>query len=567
MNPLAELLDALGADPSALSDEALAQALTDIRAAAADIDPASATDEDLDLLDRAAGIVESFEAESDTRETAAVERAERAQALADRIAGPQGSNEDPDPVEVEDPDAVVDPPEVEAPEGEPVAIAAAVRPRGGATANARRPRAMTPEAAPSRDRPMASLVASANNPTVRAGEPMTELQVAESMIAAFSAARAYRGAAAKINIGGLGFRHPVEQYGEERTLRRDPEDNFRKIREVTGRRALAASGGICAPPVVRYDLPNLLGTADRPVRNALARFGADRGAVTTLAPITLADVDTTGAGAGVSIWSNTTDTTPGASVKPCLVMTCPDDSTTVVDAITKCLEVGNFRARFFPEQVQEWLDHLDVWHARFAEREMLDTIGTGSKHVTHGRILGTAKDILTMLDQATSEIRNVYRLPDSFRFRWMAPRWLRDQMRADLVRELPGGTHDERFATADADFARWLDIRGINPTWLLEGETGQDYGPQGTGGIQGFKATAVQYLFPEGTWLWLDAAGFDFGIVRDSVLNETNDYRIFSETFEAVHFHGVESWRIASTICADGSTSSTIDIDPCTTGS
>jgi hypothetical protein len=571
-----ELPAALAAALPGLSDEELQSALDSIRAAMADVDPLTASDETLELLEAIDVVVNGVPVEGEEVPTgilaeqaaraAEVEaRADRARELADRINPPAGDEGDPvegavdengEPVVAEVPAEAVDEP--------PVPIAAASAPARVTRVVARRPASMTPAPAAKPSHKL-SLVASANNPAFGQGSELDTEKLAVSVARAFALGQSYRGPATRLSVATINEYPAVEQYGEERTLTRDAEANMGKIRAVTGRQALSASGGICAPPVVRYDLPNLLGTTERPVKNtALARFGADRGAVTTLAPITLADVSGPN---GISRWTNETDTTPGSTTKPCLTMTCPADATTEIEAIVRCLQVGNFRARFFPEQIAEWLDHLDVWAAREAERDMLDTIDAGSKQIVTGQVLGTMKDILTVLDRATSQLRNQYRLPDTFPFRWMAPRTLLSNMRADLVRELPNGTLDERFAAADARIESFIRARNVNVTWLLDGQTGQDYGIQGGGALQGFKTSVAHYLFPEGTWLGLDAAGYDFGIVRDSTLNATNNYRIFSETFEQVHFHGVESWQITSAVCPDGSTSGTLDINPCATGS
>lgn len=577
---LAELLAALGDDWSGLSDEDLTAAIDNIRAAVSELgaDPSALSDDDLALMAQARDIVNGDRQEDGTfiggllgeqadRETAVVERAERAAALLAEIVGtdPEPGEEVTDPAEGEVVEGEVVPAsEVELIEPAPVPVAASGTPRV-TNVRARRPAGAQRTPAPV-SRPELSLVASANNAWFPAQERMDLDKLAVSCVKAWGASKTYRGKdRIKVPLATLDLDHARLLYGDERTLDENVGGNIEKLDAVVSRKALAASGGICAPPVVRYDQPKLMGTTDRPMKNTgLATFGADRGAVTTLSPITLADVS--GAN-GVSIWDNDTDTAPGGDTKPCLVMTCPDDATTEIEAIVKCLQVGNFRARFFPEQVRDWIDMLDVWHARFAEREMIDTVATGSKHVVAGRVLGATIDILTMLDRAVSQWKNRYRLSDGARFRWVAPRWARDVMRINQARELAHGTTDERFAIADAQIERWLSIRGVNVTWLLEGETGQDFAAQGGGAIQGLKTTLVSYFYPEGTWLGLDAAGYDFGIVRDSTLNGTNDYQIFAETFEGVHFHGVESWRIASTICADGSTSATVDIDPCTTGS
>lgn len=44
----------------------------------------------------------------------------------------------------------------------------------------------------------------------------------------------------------------------------------------------------------------------------------------------------------------------------------------------------------------------------------------------------------------------------------------------------------------------------------------------------------VWYLFPEGTFSRADAGTLDLGVVRDSTLNSTNDYRYFAESWEAI---------------------------------
>ena len=41
-------------------------------------------------------------------------------------------------------------------------------------------------------------------------------------------------------------------------------------------------------------------------------------------------------------------------------------------------------------------------------------------------------------------------------------------------------------------------------------------------------------LYPQGTFLAMDGGTLDLGIIRDSVLNSTNDFQIFAETFENV---------------------------------
>ena len=67
-----------------------------------------------------------------------------------------------------------------------------------------------------------------------------------------------------------------------------------------------------------------------------------------------------------------------------------------------------------------------------------------------------------------------------------------------------------------------------------------------------FADTFVWYIFAEGTFLFLDGGTLDLGIIRDSSLVGTNDYKMFVETFEGVAKVGVESLKVTSTIAVNG---------------
>jgi hypothetical protein len=82
----------------------------------------------------------------------------------------------------------------------------------------------------------------------------------------------------------------VADYPDERTLGEDSVENVRRIRAVTSPEAIVAAGGLCAPVEVRYALEETSSNA-RPVREALAQFGATRGGVRYIEPPVLDDVD------------------------------------------------------------------------------------------------------------------------------------------------------------------------------------------------------------------------------------------------------------------------------------
>jgi hypothetical protein len=75
-----------------------------------------------------------------------------------------------------------------------------------------------------------------------------------------------------------------------------------------------------------------------------------------------------------------------------------------------------------------------------------------------------------------------------------------------------------------------------------------------------FPDTFVWYMFAEGSFLFVDGGTLDLGIIRDSTLVGTNDYKMFIETFENVAKVGVESIQVTSTINVNGTASALRDL-------
>jgi hypothetical protein len=583
LQELLALIEQLGE----LTDEQIVELIDNLRTAADDRLDGDLDDAVLAELEQIATAIEAARGEEATRAEADTERAAAAQALADRIRGEASDDGDDEGGDDENADAAGDdenadadassddenadenadaestdePVEADAEKETVSASAPPARPspRIGRVA-ARRPSAVAPrQRQPER---ALTLTASANVPGMTAGERLDSPdKVIEAFANVLRASGNYRGPRVQMPVMTIGD-DPRELYGAERTLGRDPVVNDERIRALTSPQAVTAAGGICAPAPVRYDFPTI-GTDARPVRDGMmARFGADRGGVRLFDPVTFSDVDD-----GVGTWTNANDINPSdPATKPCVVMTCADDDEAIVYAVTRCLEVGNFRARFFGEQVQEWLKKLGEWHARYAETKLLTAIGSGSTQVVTGTVLGTSRDVLTSLDRAIAGYVSRHRADPGQRLRFGAPFWLRNMIRTDLAREVPGSS-DERLATADATIDSFFAARNINPSWFLDGESGQIFGPQPDAALVAWPSTVVTYLYAEGDWLFLDGGTLDLGLVRDSSLNSTNDAQFFSETFEGAAFHGIESLRITMDVCPDGSTSAPIDINPCTTGS
>jgi hypothetical protein len=474
---------------------------------------------------------------------------------------------DPDPAG--DPDPAADPADVDPaadpapdPAAEPVAVAAAASRRAPAMpaigrVAARTPASRRPRARANPDRRPAVIQAAAGTPGFAAGMELTRDQLAEAIV---RRAEPLRNVAQGFSTEPITVATVRGTYPNNRMLLpNDIDHNMRVLRDEEESRI--ASGGLCAPLTPLYDVVGISDDA-RPLRSALPGYGLTRGGARWIPPPRLGDFSS-----GVAVWTEANDQNPSSpATKPCVRVECDDEDTVVMDAITKCLEVGNFFARTYDERVQAIIDLLNAEHARLAERTHLTTIAAGSTHVNLGQHLGAVRDLLAGLDLLLAGYENRWRKRESVGMTWMLPEWIHDICRADLVRELPG-SNAERLATADAMIDEWIRMRGVTPVWLLEGEAGQDWTFQGVGPVNGWPSTAVTYLFHNGAWNFGDGGELNLGIVRDSTLNSTNDLQIWSETFEAVFFRGIESLRAEFDICPSGWTSAAVDLDPCSTGS
>jgi hypothetical protein len=119
-------------------------------------------------------------------------------------------------------------------------------------------------------------------------------------------------------------------------------------------------------------------------------------------------------------------------------------------------------------------------------------------------------------------------------------------MAADLALSMPGDSTLNAYSEIDG----YLSARGVVVSYSLDQNV---YGAQGASALLEFADSFTWYLFAEGTFLFLDGGTLDLGIIRDSSLVGTNDYKMFVETFEGIAKVGVEGLAITSTINVNGS--------------
>lgn len=569
----AEELDALDAEITA--------------AATALAESGDITDDALAALESAGTSVQTIRAEQVSRTEAAAERAERAAAALALVRGDDAEDEgDPEDetepvVEDETPPVVEAEVEPETPVEQPVAVAASRRPLTRVAA--RRPASVAPRSQSSNS-PFGNthIVASANAPGLPSGQRITSYaDLARGFVAAINASKGYRGPQAKIPIFTIG--RGIEDLPESQRLQDDINTNTARVeaaqaavRQAGGlhaalRNGLTAAGGICAPTDVRRDLPGVVATADRPFKDGFfTQFGVTGtgGGIRTLPGPVIEDLN------GASSWwtnANDIDASDGTPTKPCLTVTCPDDETeTIVEAAVMCLRYGNFRAAYFPQQIARWMELMEAAHARLAEQRLEAAVNTAkTSQPDTGQQLGATRDLLAALDRAAAVWDYRHRRPNGATLAIALPRWVRNMIRTDITRQLPVGNFMDTLAgPSDAQIDALIRGRGFEPTWLLDGESGQGFNQQGVAGtLQGYPLVTRTYVAQPGDWLHLAGQTLTLGIMRDTVTTSTNDVQFFAETDEAPHFHGIESWVLDLALCASGEISGTVDIQPCTTGS
>lgn len=322
-------------------------------------------------------------------------------------------------------------------------------------------------------------------------------------------------------------------YDEDRRLGGNPDDNASIIEAVLGENAtsyeaVAAAGGICGPLSTEFDIP-LIGTRGRPVRDALTRYGADRGGVRYVAAPRPSLNPVSGA---VAVWTSENDASPSSpATKPCPHVECGTICEVEVDAVTACLTVGNFQARFSSEQWANALGQLGIAHDRLAEQRLLADIDNGSIAATYAAANGgTIANVLGAVDRAVAGIRSRDRLGAGAGFRLILDGWLRPALRSQFTVQAPAGQTGAP-GLADQAINAWFAARGVTVSYTDDDTI---FSAQTAGALQDFPADTTLRIFPEGTWWFLDGGTLDLGTeIVDSDLISLNDRMAFMETFEA----------------------------------
>jgi hypothetical protein len=232
---------------------------------------------------------------------------------------------------------------------------------------------------------------------------------------------------------------------------------------------------------------------------------------------------------------------------------CPAIQECRVDAVSRCVTFGNLNYRVFPEQIAAFLADLSVIFTETKEIFYLDAIDAASTPVTAANAYGATRAVIHDLLVASANYRRRHHMSPTATLQLLLPSWLPELLKVDLVNDHSLGLNfiDADLAQVNSFFAK----ANLDVAWYYDSATGAGQafnGVQAEGELNEFPGTVVSYLFSPGTFVRLDAGTLDVGLVRDSILNGTNDLQLFAEQWIQVCMVGIESLRIEHTLCPSG---------------
>ena len=582
------LFPELPEDLSAVSDEDLSKLLEDhesakeaIRADDEEFLKGLSADEIIEQLTAGVSAIKVLEAEVSQRGEAHQNFVDKkAEILAELEASEdEGGDDEGDGDEGEEADA---PAEVvaeveeteEVAEAEPVLVTASVTPRYS----------RTPPPASLERQPVAVVAQETGTALVAAGEmslqyrePLTESTLAEVV----KAAAIHHGKHPKIDPPGKyrfgGPEHKIARadfdFPEERTLSGDPDELVEKFRAILPEtqtflgkpgqlagEALVASGGLCAPLTPIYSMPNFATEAE-PVWDSLPVFRAARGGVNSPEATYIADIET-----AISSISEEEDALGGTfATKSCQDLECPDYTEVAVQILAHCREYGNLNARAWPEKIAHENALTMAALSRTTEQFMLDRIKALSVNVTQAAVgtqYGAFASLVHAIAKASAGVKFRLRMPRTSTFRVLLPSWIPDMLAADNA-----AYAFDRFLAQSELEARLSQYR-ITVTYYLDdvtGGTSQGFAAEAAGALDEFPDDVQYALYAEGAFLGIDSGVLELGIVRDSVLNATNDFQVFGERFRNLTRIGPAQsalW-VTQDICPTGSPAAAATANSC----
>lgn len=346
--------------------------------------------------------------------------------------------------------------------------------------------------------------------------------------------------------------HMKREFKHMLDLSATPEQAWALMQDAANPQSLLAAGGWCSPSEIRYDFYNI---AEMGGELDLPTTGISRGGMRWPTSPSFGDLaDST----GLWHWNETQDVaaatgTAQSGSKTCARVPCAAFSEARLEFEGICITAGNLTTDAWPEQIANFMRLVEVAHARRVNAWVINNLVSQSTAVSICPTgIGAALPLLDSVELMVQDLRAKYGMNDNAIFECKMPSWVMGLIRADLAR-WAGIEPDKSFNISDAMIGAWFTLRGINLQLV------QDWQVR-TSGLFGYSSvietwpTSFTYLiYPAGTFVRGNGLSLDFGVIRDSTLNATNDYTAaWSEESFLVAKIGHESRAVTVPVCPNG---------------
>lgn len=412
------------------------------------------------------------------------------------------------------------------------------------------PKGQLPANAPRRRE--AVLLASAEIPNVAQGSALANM---DALVAAMTA----RARTLPVLSRGLDTTvYPVAALQLEHRFMLDymatPEEINEVLTAATDPEALVAAGGWCSPSEISYDFYNVVcedGILDLPT------VGVNRGGMRWPTSPSYGDIVN-----NFWSWNETQDIaaitgTGQSGTKACFRVPCPSFNEQRLHCDGFCLTVGNLMEDAFPELIANHTRLTMAGHAhrlntlRIAE---LASAANSTPITGYGAAgAGLVAPVLGSLELCAIDYREKYRMCQDAVLEVVLPRWLRGAMRSDLRKRT--GMDLDALVVTDAQLMNMFDLLNIRVQWVTDWQVGTAGLPGGSTPVTTWPTTVQFLMFAAGTFVLGRGLQLNLGIIRDSVLNATNDHTgEWMEECWLIGKIGHESRLGTIAICADGTT-------------
>lgn len=540
-------------DLSALSDQELSERLEQLRTefdalySSENLD-ANGLAQMSDLADEKLAI----EAEQNARRTQVTANQQRREELAAQFNGAQQTSAETEVTA-----------ETETSEPEPVTASTSVRdrqPRGrnlNPSLGDLQRHAPKPDAPDTRTEPV--LVASSDIPGFTHGGKI------ENMAGLVAAMTARARTMAVTRLGDNAPRTPIASMIRDFRFRLGPDAGPEEVNEVLQAAAdpsrladsagLVAAGGWCSPSEISYDFFNVVcedGMLDVPT------VGIDRGGWRYPVSASYQDIV---ASQSLWTWTETQDVaaatgTGQSGTKTCARVPCPTFNEDRLRCDGLCLTVGNLMDDSFPELIANHTRLLFAGHAHRLNTiriNALVNLSTAVNFTVTGS--GVWSPVMGAIELQAIDYRERFRMCDDSVLEVILPRWLRGALRSDIAKRM-GAVTPESLTLADAVMMSAFNARNVRVQWVTDWQVGTTGLPgQAATNLTAWPSTVQFMMYAAGTFVMGQGLQLNLGIIRDSVLNETNDFTAeWMEECWLISKIGHESRLVTVPICPSGRT-------------